>query len=1489
FDDFDPQKDYYKVLFKPGYPVQARELNTLQSIAQNQTEQFGKHIFKEGSVVIPGQIQYLNPLYAVQIESEFNGIPVSSYFNDLKGVKIKGFTSGVTAEVVYLLDAKDSVNSNYTLYVKYIQSGGENFDKKIFGDSETLILESGVSFGNNSFLQIGEGFCNTIFENAALEGSAVTVNTGVYFVRGTFVNVESQTILLDQYGNNPSYKVGFDVLETIVNSDEDSSLFDNSKGFSNFSAPGADRFKIELKLSKREIDDLNTDSFVEILRIEKSTPQFFDKDPQYNILRDQLARRTFDESGDYFVKPFTLFVRDSLNDRTLSNGIYFEDQQTVQGNTPSEDSMVYQIGPGKAYVQGYDVETISATLLDAKKARTTRETDVQAVNFNTGSLSIVNNVYGSVTPGLGTDSVVDLMDSRIGANPYVAAGTTIGYARVYDFVPESSYIDDTSRFELRLFDIQTFTTLGLTTSLTETITTPSFIEGKRSGASGYLVSDTLSGSNSLTLYQVGGTFLENEPFSVNGIDNSRLINSVTDYSIRDVKSLHSQTGISTFNADTILSRKSYISSPGTTFNITGSVGGISTVSAGLDKKFTNLVKVGDIISYSSINSDPIFNKVTNVSVGGTFFEIESVESVSGVCNGQLSVSDQSATNILKLQSNIPSSGPIMTKLNNINVSSLNFAENEIIQRRTFTGTFSLNSIEVDIPTEDTDIFFESFDEDRYVLSYTDGSYEKLRRDQFLLSTSGKTITLSNLSKSSGDYELIVTVKNLDLTSKSKKLNKTSSIVIENSKLVSSGIGTTTLNDGLNYSNIYGTRVQDRQISLNVPEVLRFLAIYESTDTSDPILPNLSLSSFSGPSNTNSDFILGEEIRGKSSGAVGLVVSRKDADKLEYVHLNTFKFSMGEVIVGKESSIEGLVSSKVRGSKNVSNNYFLDDGQRDTFYDYSRLVRKRNVAEPKRKLKVIFQNYTIDSSDTGEVMTINSYSNDNFKHNVPYYVNTRLSDFIDIRPRVGPFSSLTKSPFEFDSRNFSSAGQYSNYIIAPGENVTLNYSYYLGRIDKVVLNPDGKFEIIEGTPSKSPLIPSSKTNSLDIANIYIPPYTFNTKNVSVDMTEHKRYRMKDISLLENRINRLEKYTTLSLLELKTETLSIKDADTGLDRFKCGFFVDNFSNSDYQDHNNPGLRIANNSSNSSIRPRNYTTSLDLQLGSEAIDGVGSTFNPNIDQSYVNDLGSTGIKKTGDLVTLDYSEVVYYDQPYATKTESVTPFLVRYWEGFVTLTPPIDSWIEEVSKTVNNVVENETINVLPDENITIVNDVVVDEQVAIDAPNAQVGTDPNLWIENARAILAGVTQIGGYPVSAPGVLNSNRRDINSRGNGITSDNKLRLTVNFDEVTGQDRDSISQLLPPDAANDFFDRINRGGGAGWGTIIFDPFAGNAGPDVVGTDVDVVTTQEVTSESSTTSITIPPEITIDESISESTSNFTEAVRFTRSRNVEFDVRGLRPV
>ena len=79
YDDFNADDNFYKVLFRPGRPVQARELTTLQSILQNQVESFGDHMFKEGTMVIPGSVAYDSQYFSVKIESEHLGLPVSLY------------------------------------------------------------------------------------------------------------------------------------------------------------------------------------------------------------------------------------------------------------------------------------------------------------------------------------------------------------------------------------------------------------------------------------------------------------------------------------------------------------------------------------------------------------------------------------------------------------------------------------------------------------------------------------------------------------------------------------------------------------------------------------------------------------------------------------------------------------------------------------------------------------------------------------------------------------------------------------------------------------------------------------------------------------------------------------------------------------------------------------------------------------------------------------------------------------------------------------------------------------------------------------------------------------------------------------------------------------------------------------------------------------------------------------------------------------------
>jgi len=141
FDDFDADKNFYKVLFKPGTPVQSRELNNIQSILQNQIESFGSHIFKEGSVVIPGSISYDPQYYAVKLNQRFSNIDIQAYINQYLGKKIEGQVSGVTASV-QRIEIPDAINNldSITLYVKYLDANNDN-EISTFTNEETLICD----------------------------------------------------------------------------------------------------------------------------------------------------------------------------------------------------------------------------------------------------------------------------------------------------------------------------------------------------------------------------------------------------------------------------------------------------------------------------------------------------------------------------------------------------------------------------------------------------------------------------------------------------------------------------------------------------------------------------------------------------------------------------------------------------------------------------------------------------------------------------------------------------------------------------------------------------------------------------------------------------------------------------------------------------------------------------------------------------------------------------------------------------------------------------------------------------------------------------------------------------------------------------------------------------------------------------------------------------------------------------------------------------
>ena len=193
-----------------------------------------------------------------------------------------------------------------------------------------------------------------------------------------------------------------------------------------------------------------------------------------------------------------------------------------------------QISPGKAYVKGYSVETISSSIIDFRKPRDTEKAENDSVPFSVGRQIIINNVYGSIPVGFDNTSIVELYDSRT-VTPGSASGNKIGVSRLYNLkLKNAEYINATTQYECSLYDIQTYTTITLNTSLSKPSST--FIEGKNSSASGYLVSDVVDG-NVLTLYQVSGNFKDEEAIIIDGVDDGRVISNVRDYSLSDVHQL----------------------------------------------------------------------------------------------------------------------------------------------------------------------------------------------------------------------------------------------------------------------------------------------------------------------------------------------------------------------------------------------------------------------------------------------------------------------------------------------------------------------------------------------------------------------------------------------------------------------------------------------------------------------------------------------------------------------------------------------------------------------------------------------------------------------------------------------------------------------------------------------------------------------------------------------------------------------------------------
>jgi len=520
YDDYSPSDNFQQVLARPAFALQARELTQLQSILRNHSEKIGDFVFQEGSVVIPGSLSIEREFNFIKLDNTYGGetIDVTQYTDTI----ITGTTSGVSAMVVHVVASTSTDQA--TLYVRYTKSGTDKStdatsSPTVFSDGETFSSAAGVTHGSTSY-SVNVVSAKVYDTSPTGFGVAARMSPGVYYLRGGFVEVDEETLIISKYvsGAGVSARVGFTITETIVTPEADSSLLDNATGTSNFAAKGAHRLKVAAALSKLDSGSTADSSFIELVEIRGGLPTSVINRTQLGTILDTLARRTYDESGDYTIRPFMFEAKESV---TLNEniGVYDSGATTDDGGTASTSLLSLKVSPGKAYIRGNEIEKTTNTFIDVPKARDFNTINAGIITYDVGNYLNITNVYGtpdiSFVNGEITSykqiSIFDTQTSTRGSS----SGTRIGVARARTMEYSSGTAAATSAlYKLYLFDFRPFTFLTLSGTPSPTLEVNHSnggvqVKGVTSGATGWVFADGTAAAQ-VILTNVSGNFTVGE-------------------------------------------------------------------------------------------------------------------------------------------------------------------------------------------------------------------------------------------------------------------------------------------------------------------------------------------------------------------------------------------------------------------------------------------------------------------------------------------------------------------------------------------------------------------------------------------------------------------------------------------------------------------------------------------------------------------------------------------------------------------------------------------------------------------------------------------------------------------------------------------------------------------------------------------------------------------------------------------------------------------